>query len=341
MNPTDAPGDADAADDGAAEGADAAEVPPAVPAPVAPPVPEGPSDELLAYIKAIAEVPIEDRGPFLWRVQSKKKKHKGVAVLYGSIHLGKTDMYPLPTEVEAAFAAADRLAVEMDLSDPEMEARMGQELLTIGRLPEGQTIKDLLPERYEELKTGLWRMGIPMVFMENMTPFMIGMTYTVVEMTRAGWNPELGIDKYFLNKARAQGKTIVELEGLERQLAVFREMPMAAQLSMLKSTLDMAGATDAWTQRAWAALLAGDDRALLRLSDLEDSDTEEYDAYEEVLLGDRNVEMAAKIAEHIETGDDVMFVVVGALHLPGDDGLVALLGKNKKFKVARLPRAAE
>ena len=162
-----------------------------------------------------------------------------------------------------------------------------------------------------------------------MTPFMVSMTYTVAEMMYAGWNPELGIDKHFLDRARADGKPIVELEGLERQLQVFRDMDMDAQVAMLEGTLDMAGGTHAWTEKAWQALAAGDDQALLALRELEEADDDDYAEYERVLLGDRNEEMTAKIAEHVMNGDDVLFVVVGALHLPGDDGVVTLVGKNR------------
>ena len=301
-----------------------------------PPEPVNPQlASLLAKIEAVA---VEDRGqPFLWRVEGKRKKHKGVALLYGSVHLGRPDLYPLPREIDAAYGSADRLAVEMDLSDPEVSERMGAELMSLGRLPDGQSLQTLLPERFEELKQGLGRLNIPVVLVQNMTPFMVAMTYTVAEMMSAGWNPELGIDKHFLDRARADGKEIVELEGLERQLATFRDMEMDTQLAMLEGTLDMAGATHAWTEKAWEALRVGDDRALLTLRYLEESDDDDYAEYERVLLGDRNEEMAAKIAEHVLAGDDVMLVVVGALHLPGEDGLVTLLGANKKLKVSREP----
>ncbi len=312
-----------------------------VSAPAAPPAAvDAPSPSLDAVLASIRAVSVADRGqPFLWKITGKAKRARGTVWLSGSVHVGRPELYPMPPEIDGAYAASARLGVEMDLSDPEIEARMGRELMQVGTLPEGQTLRDLMPERYEELKAALWRLGIPMVFMDRQTPFIAAMTLSVAEMMRAGWSPDLGIDQHYLTRARADGKPIVELEGLDRQLAVFRDMPMDAQVAMLGGTLDMQGATDAWTAKAWEAIRMGDTEALMQLRAIDEPDDDpDYVAFDRALLGDRNREMSRLLSKHVREAADAMFVIVGALHVPGDDGIVAELRKDKRLIVERASR---
>lgn len=291
---------------------------------------------LLAQINAVQ---VEKGAPFLWRVTSRKKKARAVVWITGSVHLGRPEMYPLDPAIEQAFLDSQKLAVEMDISDPAAEKEMGKQLMALGTLPEGQTMKTVFPERYEELKIAFWTFGIPMMLIERQTPFLAAMTLSVSEMIRAGWDPNLGIDKHFLSAARAGGKEVVELEGLERQLQVFRDMPMGAQLAMLEATLDMVGGTHAWTSKAWEALRAGDTDAMAELQAIDEPEADsDYADFDRVLLDERNAEMAKKLLQHALRGEDAMFVVVGALHVPGHDGLIDLLSKDKRLRVTRVGR---
>jgi len=306
------------------------------PADQAPSSAENPN--LAPLLAAIDAVPITDDGkPFLWKVTSRKKKQAGVVYLTGSIHLGQPDMYPLPAPVNAAFEESGILAVEMDLTDPATEAAMSAGISSISMLPEGQSLRGLLGDRFADLQTALASMSIPLAAVEPLSPFMLAMTLQVAEVMRAGWQPDLGIDEHFIRRAKEAGKSVVELEGLQRQLAVFTDMSLPVQVAMLKSSLDMRGATAAWTRKAWEALRVGDDSAMVALRELETPDTgSEYAEFERILLSDRNVEMADKLVQHIKRGEQTMFVVVGALHVPGDDGLVALLSKKKFLVVDRV-----
>ncbi len=297
------------------------------------PEPSGRLADLLAQVEKVDVTPAE---PFLWLVTSDKKNARGVVWITGSLHLGRPEMYPLDPAIEGAFKQSQKLAVEMDVSAPSVEQEMARRLLAGGMLPEGQSLKALLPGRYEELKAALSSFGIPIASIDGTTPFLIGTVLSVNEMVRAGWDPNLGIDRYFLTAARAQGKEIVELEGLERQLRVFREMPLSTQLVSLRSTLDHLGALDAWASKVWEALRAGDTDALLRLQEIEASEDEEE--FHRVMLLERNAEMAAKLALHARKGRDAMFVVVGALHVPGEQGLIDLLTRDKRLKVTRFTR---
>jgi len=301
--------------------------------------PAPPSPELQETLAAIAAVSITDKGPFLWRAESKRKKHKGVVYVTGSIHLGRPDLYPMHPAIEAAYGEADILAVEMDIGDPAASAAMAQELMKVALLPEGTTLKDLVGDRYEELKQALWERQVPMVFADPRRPLFVSMTLSLLEAVRTGWSPDLGVDKHFLDRARQDGKTILELEGMERQLALFTDISLEAQTKTLLDSLDMLGAMGAWVDRAWEAVRAGDDAALMALEAIEtgaDEQSAEAAEFDDAMLGDRNREMVGKLVEHIRTGDGVMFVVVGALHLPGEDGIVPLLEGTRGLQVARV-----
>lgn len=295
--------------------------------------------ELLATIEAI---PVEDDGHvFLWKVTSRKKRHKGSAWLFGSIHLGKPSLYPLPAAVEAAFDASDALVVEVDLFAEGVQGRMAAETMKAAMMTDGRTLSDLLDEeRMTRLSTALQAHGLPMMMVGSMRPMLVGMTLSLLEMTAAGWDPALGIDKYFLDRARGS-KDIVELETAESQLKLITDMPIPVQVAVLQASIDAFGASAAWADKAWQAIRAGDDGALLALAATEggEANVEEYEQYESALLGDRNKGMAARIAEHVRSGEGTWFVVVGALHVPGDEGLVGLLGAERGFRVEQQTEA--
>lgn len=288
----------------------------------------------------LAAIQIVDSGKvFLWKVTSKKKKHKGEVWLTGSVHLGLKDMYPLAAPIARAFEGADALVVEADLAAPGAEKDAAAKMMEIARLPEGQTLSSLLPERADEIKAILAPYMIPMVVADTLKPFMVSMMLSLLELQWAGWDPALGIDRHFLDQARG-AKEIVELESAAMQVQIFADLDMEVQVAMLNASLDFHGYANQWTTLAWEAIAAGDTAALLALAELEGSGADDpaLEAFNTALLDTRNVGMADLIVKHITKGEGTWFVVVGALHVPGDKGLLDLLDDRRFLKLEQQAR---
>ena len=160
----------------------------------------------------------------------------------------------------------------------------------------------------------------------------MALTIVVLELQKLGLDPTLGIEQHFLAKAK-DSKPVLELETAEDQLSLFDSLSAELQQLLLKKTLldldriaeDMDGMIDAWSRGDTAAMEALMFKSLQEVPELA--------PVFKKLFTDRNLTMADKIAGFLAT-DSTYFVLVGAGHLVGDDGIVALL-KAKEFSVER------
>jgi len=268
-----------------------------------------------------------DQGLF-WKVSSPT----GTVYLFGSIHLATEEMYPLPEKVETAFDGAGQLVVEVN-AGPEQQAELGQIMMTKGSYPPEESLTDhISDETHAQLTRYLEGAGLPAARFDRFEPWLIALTVSVLELQKMGLDPTLGIDQHFLAKAK-DSKPILELETAEEQLSLFDDLSVELQQLMLKKTLleidrmaeDMEELIGAWTRGDTAAMEA------LMYKSLEEAP--ELAPFFKKLFTDRNLTMADKIAGFLDT-DSTYFVLVGAGHLVGDDGIVALL-KAKEFSVER------
>jgi uncharacterized protein YbaP (TraB family) len=135
------------------------------------------------------------------------------------------------------------------------------------------------------------------------------------------------LDIYFLKKARKAQKTILELESFEEQMKVIDQTSIEEQLEILMSLInepDLKEKLQTESERLITAYLTQDDRKLFQLI----LETDENEAFMEQFLIERNHNMHKKILNFMSAGST--FVVVGAGHLAGMDGLVQLL-KNDGY----------
>jgi len=272
---------------------------------------------LLAVVLAAGPQNVFARS-FLWSVSSPA----ATVFLLGSIHLAKPDLYPLAPEIEQAFEHADKLVVEANLSaaGPDFQLTILQD----GLYPGDETIADHVdPETLTLLKNYLAKNELPFESMAKMRPGMLLLTLTSLKMMSLGYSPELGIDVHFIRKARQQNKPILELESLQQQLALV--LGFDNDDLLLKHTLyslDQMGASVEELFTAWKTGNAARINALMREDVL--TDHPEFKPVMKRMITDRNIAMAARISEFLQAGGRY-FVVVGAGHLVGSDGILALL----------------
>lgn len=261
------------------------------------------------------------RHPLLWAVPA---RNGGRLYLFGSIHVGHASFYPFARPIEEAFEGADRLVVEIDSSA--MGEDLSPQTLQAGTLPAGQELSDIVsPELYARLGAAAKQLGLPLQMFDAMSPGTAGVVLSLAPLLARGFDPEAGVDRYFMQ--RAQGKQIVELETLEQQLALIGSFDE----SFLSAALDGLATIDADLDALHGAWRCGDEEALAyTLLELPreragtPEDRAQVDAFNEVFLNERNREMARRIEELLAADGD-SFVVLGAAHLVGEQGIPALL----------------
>lgn len=267
--------------------------------------------------------------PGMWRVTS--SEYDGSLYLFGSIHIGDDEMFPLPDYVENAYAECGALAVECDIVAFEQlpESEIMQYYYPFV-LKDGSTIRDHLPEDiYNAAKELLRGAGY---FNSAMDYYCAAMWSTLLDQIAAestGLKYENGIDRHFLNDAHATGKKILEIESVELQY------DMELKFSDEVYTLLMRDCTEdnfldeykdsllellaCWKDGTIYEELAEED-----YSELTDEERKLMEYYDQVTCYDRNIGMADAAENYIKQGMNV-FYVVGAAHMCGDKGVVALL----------------
>lgn len=280
----------------------------------------------LSFFLIAGSVASEDKA-FFWKVES----DTAVVYLFGSIHFADKSFYPLRNEIEHAFRNSDTLVVELDAES--VSAEQYQHLVTVkGSYTGKETVADHISrETYQKLGKYLARMGVPIQAVEKQRPGMLALTITTLEVMRLGLDPELGIDLYFLKKARGK-KKIVELETLEEQFAIFLDFPDGDLL--LQETFHSMDDSDDVAEKMISFWKKGDEKKMNAL--LYEDTIRDYPVFASIyesLFYTRNVKMANAIKNYLkQTGR--YFVVVGAGHLIGEKGVVHLL-ENAGFTVKR------
>jgi uncharacterized protein len=294
---------------------------------------------LLALCLACASAtPPRSEGLVFWQVESASRTG-GRAWLLGSVHAASPDLQFDPA-VESAFSASEALVIEADITASQGADAFGfiQRLLAMAMLPEGQTLDQLLPPpTWEKLSAFLRDRGQPVEQIRRFEPWLLMTMVTSYLFAEAGLPAEGGVDLRFV--ARAEGRMpIVPLETPEFQLSLLDALPLDVQARMLSEVLDQQTATAAHSARLFEAWRAGD----LELIEADvlgpgRSDPKLRDFHDRVYL-ERNRAMAARIDELLRE-EKTWFVVVGAGHMVGDEGIPALLAK-RGHRVTRVPKTA-
>ena len=264
---------------------------------------------------------------FLWKVEAPSGAS---AYLLGSLHVLTADAYPLSPVIEKAFAESRTLVEEVDLdemNDPmQMMAALSKAMLT-----DGQTLDQLVSATtFAEVKKRAEGYGMPMLAIQRMKPWLVAITLMAPTLQAAGFRPELGIDKHFFDRAKEKGLKRQALETLAYQLDRFDQMSPKLQEEMLKATIDDLDTQVGGVKEMVLAWTKGDIATLERLTLT--AFLESPELYQR-LLSERNANWMPHV-ERCLTDNAGCFVVVGAAHLVGKDGLPVMLAK-KGYRVTQ------
>ncbi|MDH0177092.1 TraB/GumN family protein [Aeromonas dhakensis] len=253
--------------------------------------------------------------PAFYKVSKGDQQHW----LLGSIHAGKPSLYPLPDPIERAWLQSRALVLEVDLTH--ISQQQWQEMGAITRLVDGKTLKEHVPlDLYRRTIIAAGQNGLTENMLAPLRPWFAAITLTQAALERTNFSSALGVDQHFAKQAGDSGKPIIGFETLLEQLGYLASVG-DNQTLMLESTLDELPELERGFRDVMKAWEEGDEATLINLLKSEMAPPKLQAWLEQTLLAERNHNWLKKWS----TLPNESFIVVGALHLYGDQGLLALL----------------
>lgn len=280
-----------------------------------------------------ATAPVSVKRPLLWKVSDADNNEK-VVYLLGSFHLLKADDYPLPAEIDRAFDDAESLVFEIDPREMTSPDTMAAAQKYMAYEP-GKSLSTVLPKpTLEKLDKMMVAAGGSAQAMEQSEPWAVSLGLVLGVTQALGFKAELGLDQNLMQRAAKAGKPTAGLETVDAQLKAMDSVPYEEQANGLEEFLDdpMKAAKQMRDMHAW--WLAGDVAKLDSEMRVEMA-TKSPISYK-LLDVDRNNAWLPQLEQRLTgSNDDDTLVVVGSLHLLGQDGLVEKL-RAKGYKVERV-----
>ncbi len=257
-------------------------------------------------------------GPALWVVRDEDS----TLYLFGTVHVLRPSTLWRWARIENAFDSADRDVLE--ISNPDDQAAMMPLIQQHGMSPDPPLSSLLNAEERAKLDAAAQTMGASGAALDPLRPWLAALTLSVAPLTKAGYDPQSGIELVLKARAAAAGKEVGGFETIDEQVRILAGFPEEDQLAFLRSTLedfetattDLDRLVDAWSN--------GDVRAIDRLGvQPMRADRTVYEA----LLVKRNTNWANQI-ETMLKGSGTVFIAVGAAHLAGGDSVQSILGRR-------------
>ncbi len=271
----------------------------------------------------------------LWQVSDSNSS----VYLLGSVHFADSTFYPLDTAITNAFDHSDELAVELDMSDTAVFMEIAQQTELRGKLKEGQSLAQVLPQDVKKQLDSIcasWYLAPEVLY--GYKPWSAAMTLSSLAIMRLGFDPNLGIDFYFLHAAQESKKKVVSLESAEDQIAVLvgEGLPDSLGIYYLRSTIGEMQVMDSSITLMMGAWIKGDD-SLFREAMYMEPEGSATDSLLDAQIEDlvyiaRNKTMADSVAAFLAQ-DRKVFVVVGAAHMAGKGDNVLEILRQKGLTI--------
>jgi uncharacterized protein YbaP (TraB family) len=256
----------------------------------------------------------------LWELHG---KHNTVYLL-GSIHVLRPRDYPLAPALLEAYGNAKSVLMEVNLEEMGV-AEVQTEMLSSAMLPEGKTLAGILgAERYARADALAREVGVELSLFDQFAPWFVAEAISQQQLTQLGFQPESGVEMYFMARARTDGKSMAGLETVHDQISVFENMSMDTQADYLLSSLEQAHGLAAEVDSMVRAWQRGDTQWFV--NELQSEFGRDPRLYQSVLVA-RNRKWVPKI-EALLNDDKNYLVIVGTGHLVGPGSVIDLLKKD-------------
>ncbi len=244
--------------------------------------------------------------------------------LAGSVHLLKANDSKLPPAFDRAYSGSKAIVMEIavDKVDPMETATW---MMEHGMLKEGTTLRSVIGEdRYRRVSAESERLGVPMEAADMLEPWALGLQLIELQYMQLGFDPQQGVEQQLQHRAQADGKPISGLETLDEQLGVLQGMSYPDQAKFLDMIVTEMHGVESETESVVSAWRNGDSA---KLAALLSDEYKSFPALYQLLVSNRNKNWVPQI-EKLLHGNQDYFVVVGALHLVGDGGLLELMRRD-------------
>jgi len=261
------------------------------------------------------------------------KAQKGRSVLYlgGTCHILRDADYPLPSEFDRAYKAADLLVFETDLGKfQEPEAQ--QKMLARARYADGSTVAEhLSAATYEELRAYCEANGIPLASLQGFRPSMLMIMLTLVELMKMEVTQQ-GVDVFFHELAKKDKKAVEGLETVDEQIHYVASMADGCENEFVSYSLKEMNSIKQQFELLVQAWRVGD---MEKLDAMLNHDLKSrLPKLHQRLMVDRNRNWLPRIDAYLKT-PETEFILVGAGHLVGVDGIIETL-KKKGYTIKKL-----
>jgi len=283
-----------------------------------------------AAARPVPAAEIEYGQGLLWRIEA-----PGVApnYLFGTIHVTDERVLDLPAPVRKAFAMATSATFEVIMTD-EDRAKMGQAMV----LDDGRDLEAILgPELFQATVAAGRRYGFEAAQLRRFKPWALATIFSIpqAELARTSGGDQ-PLDQWLQGEAARQGKAVHALETPAEQLALFNDLSQADQVAMLASAVEANETIETMFEEMTRDYLARHVGAIYARMEAQARAQDAQGAFVRLFLERfnlaRNETMAARMAARLDGGG--AFIAIGALHLPGEAGLLSLLAA-RGYKVSR------
>jgi len=262
-----------------------------------------------------------DEKGILWRIEGAANQP---SYLLGTIHSDDARVTNVPASITRAFQQADSFSgeIKMDLASLMLASQA-----TL--LSDGQSLEQLIdPLLYKQTVQLLAAYGVPELVVQRMKPWAAAATLSLPR-------PQTGIflDMVLYNQAAAAGKRVYGLETIAEQIGAMETMSRELQITMLRDAIAQHDQLERIIEQLITAYLRRDLKALESISNaaMQKGDHRVAEMFTTEVVDRRNYRMLERMQPRLREGN--AFVAVGALHLPGDKGLLNLL-RNKGYRVS-------
>ncbi len=269
----------------------------------------------------------------VWKVEN----GENLFYLGGTVHVLSESDYPLPCEFDAAYLLSEQLVFETDissLSNPEFALKAAQ----LGTYPAGTSLNDKISsETLGQLTNYLESLGLPASGLMQLKPGMLMSVIVLTELQRRGVGQSAGVDLFFHTKAIKDQKPVKELEAADFQLELITNLGVGNEDAFVMYLIESMDLFRTEFDRLFSSWRGGDLETLIDASGFNQL-RNEFPKVFDALIVDRNDSWLTQI-ESMAVTPEVEYVLVGALHMVGAEGLLAKL-VNKGYTVTQLDGCA-
>ena len=263
-----------------------------------------------------------------WKI----KKNNKTSYILGSIHVAKQEIYPLPKTIINAFNKSQNLVVEVNIN--KIKYQQIKKLIQKNGTYKNDNLKTNLPLKlYLKILTQFKNYNIPESQLLVMKPWLAALTISKLNLKNLGYNSNLGIDLFFLSKAK--NKKILELETMNFQLELLSKMDKKTELLFLKYSIYEIENIKKEMKQLFHFWENGNANAINELLKKNYKKHKELEPLFAKLIINRNKTMTKSIEKILKLNpNSSSFIIVGSAHLLGKKGIINML-KLKGYTITK------